>query len=91
VAAILDTTYFGAGATAMVLENGETRIYYQGVNGAIYCAGGVGSAGAGAKYGPGVVVVPAERVRVNTPLAVVSFNEGIIQVHHSPLAATLDD
>ena len=93
MAAILDTTYFGAGATAMVLANGNTRIYYQGADGAIYHTGGIGSAAAGAKYRPGVVLVPTEKVRFNTPLAVISFGGGFSEVHHSPLAvyATLDN
>lgn len=93
MAAILDATYFGTGATAMVLANGDTRIYYQGADGAIYHTGGVGSAAAGAKYRPGVVLVPADKVRFNTPLAVVSFGGGFSEVHYSPLAvyATLDD
>lgn len=92
MAAILNAQYFGAGATAMVLENGDTRIYYQGVDGAIYHTGGVGSASSGAKYRPGVILVPAEKVRFNTPLAVISFGGGFSEVHHpSVVYATIDD
>ncbi|KAF7340665.1 hypothetical protein MSAN_02138500 [Mycena sanguinolenta] len=78
MAAVLSSNYFGAGAAAMQLDNGDTRIYYQGADGAIYRTSGKGSAVAGAKYSQGVVLVPADKVRVNTPLAVTAwggFNE----------------
>ncbi|KAJ6478270.1 hypothetical protein C8R45DRAFT_1006920, partial [Mycena sanguinolenta] len=72
--AVLHSTYFGAGAVAMQLQNGDTRIYYQGADGAIYHTGGVGSAVSGARYRQGVLLVPAEKVRFNTPLAVTAWS-----------------
>jgi hypothetical protein len=74
MAAVLPSTYFGAGATAMQREDGDTRIYYQGADGAIYHTGGVGSAVSGAQYRRGVILVPAENVRFNTPLAVTAWD-----------------
>jgi hypothetical protein len=73
MAAVLPSTYFGAGAAAMQLQNGDSRIYYQGADGAIYHTGGVGSAVSGAQYRRGVILVPAEKVRFNTPLAVTAW------------------
>ncbi|KAJ7450620.1 hypothetical protein FB451DRAFT_1101809 [Mycena latifolia] len=74
MAAVLPSTYFGSGATAMQREDGDTRIYYQGADGAIYHTGGVGSAASGAQYRRGVILVPAENVRFNTPLAVTAWD-----------------
>ncbi|KAF7330681.1 hypothetical protein MSAN_02453600 [Mycena sanguinolenta] len=74
MAAVLCSTYFGASATAVQLESGDTRIYYQGADGAIYNTSGVGSAVSGANYSQGAVIVPAEKVRPNTPLAVIAYN-----------------
>ncbi|KAF7377090.1 hypothetical protein MSAN_00127600 [Mycena sanguinolenta] len=80
MAAVLSSTYLGAGAAGIQLDNGDTRIYYQDADGAIYQIGGMGSPVSGTKYSPGLkaLLVPADKVRVNTPLAVTAwggFNE----------------
>ncbi|KAF8578217.1 hypothetical protein K439DRAFT_1621502 [Ramaria rubella] len=73
MAALLPTNYFGTGVAAKELDNGNTCIYYQGSNGAIYHTGGVGSAASSAKYCTGVILIPATDVRFNTPIAFVSW------------------
>ncbi|KAJ7787621.1 hypothetical protein B0H14DRAFT_3505231 [Mycena olivaceomarginata] len=82
MAALLPSAYFGAGATAMQIDNGDTRIYYQGADGAIYRTGGMGTAASGAKYSQGVVLVPAESVRFNTPMAVVAWGNNFSEVNN---------
>ncbi|KAF7340656.1 hypothetical protein MSAN_02137600 [Mycena sanguinolenta] len=69
MAAVLSSTYLGAGAAGIQLDNGDTRIYYQDADGAIYQIGGMGSPVSGTKYSPGLkaLLVPADKVRVNTP------------------------
>lgn len=84
MAALLPTTYFGTGVAAMQVDNGDTRIYYQGVDGAIYHTGGFGSAASGAEYRTGVILVPAEKVRFNTPIAVISWGGNFSEVTHLP-------
>ncbi|KAF8964477.1 hypothetical protein BDZ97DRAFT_1757827 [Flammula alnicola] len=69
----------GAGSTAIQLANGDTRIYYQAADGAIHEAGGVGSVASGAAYSDNILI-PAQDVRINTPVAVTTWGAEFEQI-----------
>ena len=69
------TAYIGSTAAAILLSDGSTRIYYQGADGAIHEASGNGPAVENPNYHDRVIV-PAEIVRINSPIAVDSWRDG---------------
>ena len=71
----LPTKYIGSTATAILLSDGSTRIYYQGADGAIHEASGNGPAVQSPNYYDRVVV-PAGIVRTNSPIAADSWRDG---------------
>jgi len=81
MALILSQNYLGAGSTAIQLANGDTRIYYQATDGAIHEAGGNGSVVSGARYSDHILI-PAQGVRINTPIAVTTWGAGFQEVQY---------
>jgi hypothetical protein len=71
MAGILSTEYFG-GSAAAILVNRHTRIYYQANDGAIHESIGIHSVVLGGRYSD-YVVVPAEDVRINSPIAATTW------------------
>ncbi|KJA13609.1 hypothetical protein HYPSUDRAFT_92712 [Hypholoma sublateritium FD-334 SS-4] len=72
----LATNYLGSNAAAVLLTGGSaTRIYYQSADGSIHEAAGTGAAVNNPVYTE-CIVVAAEKVRINTPIAVVAWPEG---------------
>ncbi|KAF8805632.1 hypothetical protein BYT27DRAFT_7169037 [Phlegmacium glaucopus] len=71
----LPTTYVGSCAAAVLLQGGSaTRIYYQAADGAIHEAAGSGAAVSVPTYTDRVVVT-APTVRVNSPIAAVTWQD----------------
>ncbi|KAF8805060.1 hypothetical protein BYT27DRAFT_7339946 [Phlegmacium glaucopus] len=71
----LPTTYIGSCSAAVLLQGGsETRIYYQAADGAIHEAAGTGTAVNKPTYTDRVVVT-APTVRVNSPIAAVTWQD----------------
>lgn len=70
----LATNYLGSNAAAVLLTGGSaTRIYYQSADGSIHDAAGTGAAVNNPVYTERIVVA-AEKVRINSPIAVVASN-----------------
>jgi hypothetical protein len=70
----------GNSTASVVNTSNGTRIYYQGVDGAIHELSGTGPVSSGAKY-VDRVVLPANQVRRDTPLAsAVAAGTGLDQV-----------
>jgi hypothetical protein len=58
----------GYSSTAVVDPAGNTRIYYQGIDGAIHQLSGIGPVVSNSTYRD-QIVIPANQVRASTPLA----------------------
>ncbi|KAF8800971.1 hypothetical protein BYT27DRAFT_7198749 [Phlegmacium glaucopus] len=72
----LSTTYLGGCSAAVLLQGGSaTRIYYQAADGAIHEAAGTGPAVDKPTYTDRVVVT-APDVRINSPMAAVTWKDG---------------
>ena len=72
----LATNYLGSNAAAVLLNGGSaTRIYYQSADGSIHEAAGTGAAVHNPVYNERVVVT-ADKVRINSPIAAVAWKDG---------------